>query len=207
MELSEESLPLPLFFQYDDLDYFIRNSENGIIGFTGIGIWHHCITSASESKSKIMYYGKRNRMIVDSVHDVQDSKTLWRYLLDTMCTVRDKDESSLQLLNRAMNDYLKGPEWIIRICDADNNRIIKEMDDSERMCFSPICRRDLPLVMWNMCSWRWVKHMFSIIRIVSRYLLRGRSVRREYHTKYGEMRSMTYWNTTLRDEHGRDQEI
>ena len=205
--LDEDCLPLPLFFQYDDLDYFLRNSENGVIGFTGVGIWHHSVVSALESKSKIMYYGERNRMIVESVHDVRFTGRLRHYINRAVRAMVDEDHNSLELLNMAMRDYLSGPDCIMRICNSEKDAIVRGYNDSREIKFGPLCRWDLFCLMRRSLSPRGMRGLLSTVMMTIRYVLFNGGIERKYHSKYREMRSVNCWMKLLRDEDGRDQKI
>ena len=207
MKLNEDCLPLPLFFQYDDLDYFIRNSENGVIGFTGVGIWHHSIVNALESKSKIMYYGERNRMIVESVHEMHFTRRLKHYVNRSVRALVDEDYNSLELLNMAMRDYLSGPNGIVDLCNSEKNTIVKWCNDSERIKFGPLCKRDMFDLIRISLSPNGMRGLLSTIMTTIKYILFNSRIERKYHTKYREMRSIDCWMKLLRDEDGRDQEI
>ena len=203
LTLDEDCLPLPLFFQYDDLDYFLRNAENGVIGFTGVGIWHHSVVTALESKSKIMYYGERNRMIVEAVHKKRFTERLPHYLNRAARALSDKDYNSLKLLNTAMKDYLSGPEHIEGICNSDYDKIVRSMNDSNPIRFGPVCKKDILVMIRNSLSKNGAIGLIDFIYTTASYMIKHKKVDKAYHTKYRKMRSTPYWKKTLRDEDGR----
>ena len=207
MKLNEDCLPLPLFFQYDDLDYFIRNSENGVIGFTGIGIWHETISGPTNNRAKTMYYSERNRMIVESVHGIRFTRRLRHYTNRAVRAMVDEDCDSLELLNMAMRDYLSGPESIVGICNSKKNTIVRQYSNSKRIIFGPLCKRDLFNLMRRSLSRKGMRDLLSTIIMAIRYILFNSRIERKYHSKYREMCSVDCWMKLLRDEDGMDQEI
>ena len=197
LTLDEDCLPLPLFFQYDDLDYFLRNAENGVVGFTGVGIWHHSVITALESKSKIMYYGERNRMIVEAVHGKRFTKRLPHYLNRAVRALSDEDYNSLKLLNTAMKDYLSGPEHIEETCNSDYDKMIRSMNDSNSIKFGPVCKKDILSIIRNSASKDGVRGLIGFVFTTMLYVIKHNRIDKTYHTKYREMRSIPCWKKTL----------
>ena len=123
--IREDNLPLPLFFQWDDVDYGIRNKAPVIL-LNGICLWH----DPFESKRSAMYtyYSTRNPMIVNGCRDNGISKK------QVIKWLKKKIKSEVSLYRyeharaiiRAMEDFCKGPEWLCSL-DADgyNKEILK----------------------------------------------------------------------------------
>lgn len=197
LTLDEDCLPLPLFFQYDDLDYFLRNAENGVIGFTGVGIWHHSVVTALESKSKIMYYGERNRMIVEAVHGIRFTKRLSHFLNRMIRALADEDNNSFELIVLAMKDYLYGPKHLIRICNSDNNTTIVKFNDSNEIKFGPIYKRDLIKIIGSCKTRQRIKQILRLICITTKYMVKNHRVEKTYQKEYFKIRSSDLWESML----------
>ncbi len=120
-----DNLPLPVFFQWDDVDYGIRNKAPLIL-MNGICLWH----DPFESKRSAMYtyYSNRNPLIVNCCHDggmnkKQVLKRLKKCMLAEICLYR---YNHAEALLKAMEDFLKGPKWLCSINpDAYNKEILK----------------------------------------------------------------------------------
>ncbi len=125
--IREDNLPLPLFFQWDDIDYGLRNAAPLIL-LNGICLWH----DAFETKRSAMYtyYSNRNPLIVNGCHEGGYNK---RQVLKTL---KKKMRAEIGLyryehakaLIKAMEDYQRGPEWLCNINPDEYNKEILSMN-------------------------------------------------------------------------------
>ena len=121
--IRNDNLPLPVFFQWDDIDYGIRNKAPLIL-MNGICIWH----DAFETKRSAMYtyYSMRNPLIVNSCHKGGYSK----HKVLKQLKYRIRAELGLyryehaEALIKAMEDYLRGPMWLCNINADEYNKTI-----------------------------------------------------------------------------------
>lgn len=111
--LREDNLALPLFFQWDDVDYGVRNKAP-ILTMNGIGVWH----DALEGKRSLSYtyYATRNPLIVDACHG-RPSKNkaianLDRFVINNILMYR---YDYAKMVIRAAKDFMKGPDWLLSL--------------------------------------------------------------------------------------------
>lgn len=105
-------LPLPLFLHCDDVEYGLRNGSRNIF-LNGIAVWHQVFDNKRDSS--VYYYDLRNRLICDAVGKFDMGK--WRIQIRVVYSVlmslfmyRYKD---ISIMEKAVNDYFKGPEWLM----------------------------------------------------------------------------------------------
>ena len=121
--IREDNLPLPLFFQWDDVDYGLRNKAP-VITMSGIAVRHDPFDLKRTAMQS--YYSNRNSLIVNSCHDGGDNKksvlkTLKKRIRSEVCLYRYEYADAL---NRAIEDYLKGPIWL---CTIDPKKLNEEI--------------------------------------------------------------------------------
>ena len=125
---SKNNLALPIFFQYDDIDFNQRNSHLHKVTLNGVCLWHE----AFEKKINVSkeYYAMRNRLIVSSIHGGNEfTKKFVKKLVGTtviknlmMYRYRAAD-----LLLRAVEDFVRGFEWLVSVNPEELNGEIMEM--------------------------------------------------------------------------------
>lgn len=67
--VEELGLPVPVFFQLDDVEYSLRLRENNYttIDLNGICVWHESFQRKSSTATN--YYWVRNEVVVSAIHD------------------------------------------------------------------------------------------------------------------------------------------
>lgn len=108
---ENNNLPIPIFIRGDDLEYGLRNMKQLIL-MNGICVWHEPFEN--KYSSFLYYYILRNRLIVNSIHDMSmDLKSFKRLLY---CQVHDEIRiyryKNANLLMRGVEDFLKGVDWL-----------------------------------------------------------------------------------------------
>lgn len=122
--VSAQGLPLPLFIKNDDIEYTIRNHAD-ILTMNGICVWHEDFDKKyNPVYADYQYY--RNCFISQACFNAfegVDFYNLWRG------TFRNEilrfQYGSARLVLRAMEDYLKGPEYLEKLDGIEN---IKELE-------------------------------------------------------------------------------
>ncbi len=112
--VREDNLPAPFFLHQDDVEYSLRNAK-GMITLNGIAIWHPC--KMHRRMSVNVYYDLRNILTVNAVHRPgfrSFHAIVWTCgnLMVSLCRHRYKD---MNMVARAVEDYLKGPEYLMSI--------------------------------------------------------------------------------------------
>ena len=125
--IREDNLPLPLFFQWDDIDYGVRNKAPLIL-LNGLCLWHEPF----EAKRSAMYtyYSTRNPLIVNCCHGggyskKQVLKELKRKILSEICLYRYEHAEAVI---KAMEDFMKGSKWLCSINPDEYNKKILSMN-------------------------------------------------------------------------------
>ncbi len=106
-----DNLPLPEFIHGDDIEYGIRNLENGVLYLNGVSVWHKGF-EADFSGSNVYYI--RNMFITMSLHQEKHRirsalKLIWKSLLVRIIR-RRYDEAGL--VYKGLEDFLRGPAWL-----------------------------------------------------------------------------------------------
>lgn len=129
-ELFEKvQFSLPLFVQYDDIEFSLRNKDVPKITLNGICCWH--LPFDKKWSGFKNYYTIRNRSIVNCI--CFDDFTKERFLKDvTKTTMRSLfqfsyNEANLALL--AAEDFLKGMSWLRKQDPVELNKKVIGLSD------------------------------------------------------------------------------
>lgn len=135
--IQEYGLPLPIFVRCDDVEFGIRTQPT-YMTMNGICVWHAAFTQKFRAAVDSYQY-IRNYMIMDALHGISNeslflaraSRTLRLYL-------RSMAYETAELIVAALEDYLKGPEWLMassgeEILKANNGRSEKLVPFSEAL--------------------------------------------------------------------------
>ncbi len=127
--IRNDNLPMPIFFQWDDVDFGVRNKAPLIL-LNGICTWHE----AFESKRTAMqlYYVNRNPLIVNACFEGSNySKVIfkrikWRLRSDIFLY----RYNYVQALIMALKDFSKGPEWLCSLDAEEYNKRLLELNNT-----------------------------------------------------------------------------
>jgi galactofuranosylgalactofuranosylrhamnosyl-N-acetylglucosaminyl-diphospho-decaprenol beta-1,5/1,6-galactofuranosyltransferase len=118
-QVAEElGQPLPLFIKWDDADYGLRAAENGYptVTLPGAAIWHMAWSDKDDAIDWQAYFHLRNRLVVAAMHWDNDVAGLIRsHLKATLKHLACLEYSTVAIQNRAIDDFLAGPEHIFSI--------------------------------------------------------------------------------------------
>jgi galactofuranosylgalactofuranosylrhamnosyl-N-acetylglucosaminyl-diphospho-decaprenol beta-1,5/1,6-galactofuranosyltransferase len=104
--------PLPMFFQWDDIEYGYRASAAGFatVTLSGAGVWHADF-SWKDWDDWSRYFNFRNSLITSALHGDFDRRRIVEHLshdlLDYLLSMR---YGLVALVIRAIEDFLRGPE-------------------------------------------------------------------------------------------------
>ncbi len=110
--VAKIGLPLPLFFQWDDVEYGYRARANGFATVTlpGAGLWHADFDWKDLDKWN-EYFAVRNAMIVATLHAEIDPKQTARVIVSRITRYLMSMQYGLAAtLLKSVEDFLKGPE-------------------------------------------------------------------------------------------------
>ena len=133
---GELGQPLPLFIKWDDADYGLRAGEHGYPTVTvpGVAIWHMAWSDKDDAIDWQAYFHLRNRLVVAALHWDGDVKGLLRSTLKaTLKHLACLEYSTVAIQNKAIDDFLAGPEHIFSILESalpEVHRIRKSFPDA-----------------------------------------------------------------------------
>lgn len=136
-QVAEEiGQPLPLFLKWDDAEYGLRAAEHGYptVTLPGAAIWHMAWSDKDDAIDWQAYYHLRNRLVVAATHWDGDVTGLIRsHLKATLKHLACLEYSTVAIQNKAIADFLAGPEHIFSILESalpEVHRIRKEYPDA-----------------------------------------------------------------------------
>ncbi|MGB3439939.1 MAG: glycosyltransferase [Actinophytocola sp.] len=112
--IARIGLPMPLFFQWDDVEYGYRARHAGFATVTlpGAGLWHADFDWKDADKWN-EYFAVRNAMIVTSLHAEIDPKQTARVFVSRVSRYLLSMQYGLAAtLIQAVEDFLKGPDFL-----------------------------------------------------------------------------------------------
>jgi galactofuranosylgalactofuranosylrhamnosyl-N-acetylglucosaminyl-diphospho-decaprenol beta-1,5/1,6-galactofuranosyltransferase len=121
-QVAEElGQPLPLFIKWDDADYGLRAAEHGYgtVTLPGAAIWHMAWSDKDDAIDWQAYFHLRNRLVVAAMHwDGNISGLIASHLKATCKHLLCLEYSTVAIQNKAMDDFLAGPEHIFSILES-----------------------------------------------------------------------------------------
>ena len=122
---SNDNLPIPIFLHEDDVEYSLRNASK-IITMNGISVWHP--TSEHRRIATNEYYNLRNTLIVNALYCEGIScntvkKNVIKSILAAFLRMR---YAVMELLVQAIEDFCKGPEWLLSIDGMEYHQVLLE---------------------------------------------------------------------------------
>ena len=133
---EELGQPLPLFIKWDDADYGLRAAEHGYPTATlpGAAIWHMAWSDKDDAIDWQAYFHLRNRLVVAAMHWDGDVRGLVRsHFKATLKHLSCLEYSTVAIQNRAIDDFLAGPEHIFSILESalpEVHRMRKQYPDA-----------------------------------------------------------------------------
>jgi galactofuranosylgalactofuranosylrhamnosyl-N-acetylglucosaminyl-diphospho-decaprenol beta-1,5/1,6-galactofuranosyltransferase len=118
---EELGQPLPLFIKWDDCEYGLRAAEHGYgtVTMPGTAIWHMAWSDKDDAIDWQAYFHLRNRLVVSAMHWDGDTKGLLRSSLKaTAKHLLCLEYSTVAIQNKAIADFLAGPEHIFSILES-----------------------------------------------------------------------------------------
>jgi galactofuranosylgalactofuranosylrhamnosyl-N-acetylglucosaminyl-diphospho-decaprenol beta-1,5/1,6-galactofuranosyltransferase len=109
--ISEIGYPLPLFFQWDDVEYGFRARHRGYATVTlpGAGVWHADF-SWKDWDEWHRYFNIRNGLLTAALHSEFDGKVLFRSLTSNLLRFLVGMQYGLAFTHiKAVEDFLEGP--------------------------------------------------------------------------------------------------
>lgn len=120
--VREDNLPLPVFIHRDDVEYGMRNEENGTILLNGLSVWHP--QGPGKASTAMNYYDVRNDLICMCDKKDAPSKELvmnhiTRGVIGNMLRYRYQ---VIDCIFYALEDYYKGTDYFMSLDPIDNHK-------------------------------------------------------------------------------------
>ena len=78
--VRRDNLPLPLFLHHDDIEFGMRNRDQGVVFLNGIGVWHRTFEHSYPNAN--LYYDTRNLLIeLVRQYGTVSRKNFWRFVI------------------------------------------------------------------------------------------------------------------------------
>ena len=123
--VRDAGYPIPMFFQWDDVEfgYRIRGRGHATITLPGAAVWHADFDWKDE-ESWVRYFTLRNALIIDALHGdfnpTASAKVFLRWTAECLASMR---YGQAEVLIAAVQDFLRGP-GVLRDGDAATLRRI-----------------------------------------------------------------------------------
>ena len=121
-QVAEElGQPLPLFIKWDDADYGLRAGEHGYptVTLPGAAIWHMAWSDKDDAIDWQAYFHLRNRLVVAALHwDGNVRGLIASHMKATLKHLLCLEYSTVAIQNKAMDDFLAGPEHLFSILES-----------------------------------------------------------------------------------------
>jgi galactofuranosylgalactofuranosylrhamnosyl-N-acetylglucosaminyl-diphospho-decaprenol beta-1,5/1,6-galactofuranosyltransferase len=121
-QVAEElGQPVPLFIKWDDVEYGLRAGEHGYptVTLPGAAIWHMAWSDKDDAIDWQAYFHLRNRLVVAALHwDGSVTGLIGSHLKATIKHLLCLEYSTVAIQNKAMDDFLAGPEHIFSILES-----------------------------------------------------------------------------------------
>ncbi len=118
---EELGQPLPLFIKWDDAEYGLRAGEHGYptVTLPGAAIWHMAWSDKDDAIDWQAYFHLRNRLVVAAMHwDGNIRGLVASHLKATAKHLLCLEYSTVAIQNKAMDDFLAGPDHIFSILES-----------------------------------------------------------------------------------------
>ncbi|MCV7343544.1 glycosyltransferase [Mycolicibacterium rhodesiae] len=121
-QVAEElGQPVPLFIKWDDVEYGLRAGEHGYptVTLPGAAIWHMAWSDKDDAIDWQAYFHLRNRLVVAAMHwDGNVRGLIASHMKATLKHLLCLEYSTVAIQNKAMDDFLEGPEHIFSILES-----------------------------------------------------------------------------------------
>ncbi|KKB97861.1 glycosyltransferase [Mycolicibacter arupensis] len=118
---EEIGQPIPSFIKWDDAEYGIRAGEHGYptVTLPGAAIWHMAWSDKDDAIDWQAYFHLRNRLMVAALHwDGNITGLIRSHLKATLKHLACLEYSTVAVQNKALDDFMAGPEHIFSILES-----------------------------------------------------------------------------------------
>ena len=127
--IREIGLAQPFFIKWDDAEYGMRLAQHGYrtVSLPGVAVWHESWELKDDTVDWTLYFHLRNRLIAAAMlsEDVPERVMKKRFqsivkdiiVNNTVANISRRAYSSADAANKAMQDFLRGPEILYEPLD------------------------------------------------------------------------------------------
>lgn len=122
--VEEQGLCMPFFVRGDDAEFGLRAGRRKFMTMNGICVWHMSFGKSKFNVFNECYLAIRNMLIIRAINEQCSSVDiygLFRHEIET--ELRKFNYDYADLMCDAVEDYLKGPEWL---ASQDPESLLKE---------------------------------------------------------------------------------
>ncbi len=130
-KVDMDNLPMPFFVRGDDVEYSIR-SHTGFLTMNGICIWHEGFENKFSGALEL-YQVHRNDLVIQAIHKEMSDIPVVKRIQDLFWQEMYKfNYKGAALLLDAVEDYLKGPEYIMGL---DGRQCMQDKREKDNQLF------------------------------------------------------------------------
>lgn len=135
--IDKYGYPFPFFIKFDDIEYGLRRKGEEIILTNGFAVWHEDFEN--KYNPYLEYYLYRNALVTNAIHDKKPLlHSLIRFMGKSVKEYFKLRHTEMKLINMAINDYLKGPDFFLNLDIEKRNNEIREIAKHKTNIFKGI---------------------------------------------------------------------
>jgi galactofuranosylgalactofuranosylrhamnosyl-N-acetylglucosaminyl-diphospho-decaprenol beta-1,5/1,6-galactofuranosyltransferase len=120
--VREKGLPVPVFVRCDDVEYGLRSNPT-YMTMNGICVWHESFETRQRASVDCYQYVRNFLVMAACDGHVNTELFMTRLWRNVMLRRRDLEYGAAELLLKGLEDYLRGPEWLMQ---ADGSTLMRE---------------------------------------------------------------------------------
>lgn len=179
--IDKYGYPFPFFIKFDDIEYALRRTGEEIILTNGFAVWHEDFDK--KYNPYLEYYLYRNALVTNSLHDKKPKfHSLIRYLGKTVKAYFKGKFIVPKLMNIAVNDFLKGPDFFKTLDIEALNKEIRLIADKKIKVLDGI-----------------FTYPFRIIHNFFKLTFGFNKAKKKYINEFGYFTNLEYWEGVFKN--------
>lgn len=139
--IREKGLPLPVFVRCDDVEYGLRSNPT-YMTMNGICVWHESFEGRPRASVDCYQYVRNFLVMAACDGFVNTELFMTRVWRNVMLRRRELEYGAAELLLQGVEDYLRGPEWLMEVDGSALMRKNAQLNDK----FVPLSEVDPELL-------------------------------------------------------------
>ena len=120
--IREKGLPVPVFVRCDDVEYGLRSNPT-YMTMNGICVWHESFEGRPRASVDCYQYVRNFLVMAACDGHVNTELFMARVWRNVLLRRRDLEYGAADLLLQGVEDYLRGPQWLM---EADGSALMRE---------------------------------------------------------------------------------